>query len=136
MLTGVDMVTRQSELIRVLEIIAEELPDPLWVALVDDDGLLVACVPSQPPVDVDQISAMTAALALTALRVLGEIEAEEFRYSSVTGSERQLLVVALDGKRFLSIGLASDVVVQTAFRPLSRRVAELLKILKMRFSSS
>ncbi len=130
------MVTRQSELIRVLETIAEELPNPLWVALVDDDGLLVACVPSQPPVNVDQISAMTAALALTAIRVLGEIEAAEFRYSSVTGSDRQLLLVALDGKRFLSIGLGPDVVVQTAFRPLSRRVAELLKILKMRFSAS
>jgi predicted regulator of Ras-like GTPase activity (Roadblock/LC7/MglB family) len=130
------MVTRQSELIRVLETIAEELPDPLWVALVDDDGLLVACVPSQPPVNVDQISAMTAALALTAIRVLGEIEAAEFRYSSVTGSDRQLLLVALDGKRFLSIGLGPDVAVQTAFRPLSRRVAELLKILKMRFSAS
>jgi len=130
------MVTRQSELIRVLETIAEELPDPLWVALVDDDGLLVACVPSQPPVNVDQISAMTAALALTATRVLDEINAEEFRYSSVAGSERQLLLVALDGKRFLSIGLGPDVVVQTTFRPLSRRVAELLKILKMRFSVS
>ena len=130
------MVTRQSELIRVLETIAEELPDPLWAALVDDDGLLVACVPSQPPVSVDQISAMTAALALTALRVLGEIDAEEFRYSSVTGSERQLLLVALDGKRFLSIGLGPDVVVQTVFRPLSRRVAELLKVLKMKFSVS
>ena len=130
------MVTRQSELIRVLETIAEDLPEPLWVALVDDDGLLVACVPSQPPVNVDQISAMTAALALTAIRVLGEIDAEEFRYSSVTGSERQLLLVALDGKRFLSIGLEPDVVVQTVFRPLSRRVAELLKVLKMRFSAS
>ncbi len=130
------MVTRQSELIRVLETIAAELPDPLWVALVDDDGLLVACVPSQPPVNVDQISAMTAALALTAMRVLVEINAEEFRYSSVAGSERQLLLVALDGKRFLSIGLGPDVVVQTTFRPLSRRVAELLKILKMRFSLS
>ena len=130
------MVTRQSELIRVLETIAEELPDPLWVALVDDDGLLVACVPSQPPVSVDQISAMTAALALTAMRVLVEINAEDFRYSSVAGSERQLLLVALDGKRFLSIGLGPDVVVQTTFRPLSRRVAELLKILKMRFSVS
>ncbi len=130
------MVTRQSELIRVLETIAAELPDPLWVALVDDDGLLVACVPSQPPVNVDQISAMTATLALTAMRVLIEINAEEFRYSSVAGSERQLLLVALDGKRFLSIGLGPDVVVQTTFRPLSRRVAELLKILKMRFSLS
>jgi predicted regulator of Ras-like GTPase activity (Roadblock/LC7/MglB family) len=130
------MVTRQSELIRVLETIAAELPDPLWVALVDDDGLLVACVPSQPPVSVDQISAMTAALALTAMRVLVEINAEEFRYSNVAGSERQLLLVALDGKRFLSIGLGPDVVVQTTFRPLSRRVTELLKILKMRFSVS
>ena len=130
------MVTRQSELIRVLETIAAELPDPLWVALVDDDGLLVACVPSQPPVNVDQISAMTAALALTSIRVLIEINAEEFRYSNVAGSERQLLLVALDGKRFLSIGLGPDVVVQTTFRPLSRRVVELLKILKMRFSVS
>ena len=130
------MVTRQSELIRVLEIIAGELPDPLWVALADDDGLLVACVPSQPPVNVDPISAMTAALALTATRVLDEIDAHEFRYSVVAGAKRQLLLVALDGKRFLSIGFGPDVVVHSAFRPLSRRLTELLKILKMRFSGS
>ncbi|HUS83790.1 MAG TPA: roadblock/LC7 domain-containing protein [Anaerolineales bacterium] len=129
------MVTRQSELIRVLETLAEELPDPLWVALVDDDGLQVACVPAQPPVNVDPISAMSASLALTAKRVLDEIDAEEFRYATLAGSKRQLLLVALDGKRFLSIGLGPDVVVQTVFRPLSHRVVELLKILKMRFST-
>jgi len=130
------MVTRQSELIRVLETIAVELPEPLWVTLVDDDGLLLASVPSQPPVSVDQISAMSAALASTGIRVLDEIDAGEYRYSTVTGSTRQLLLVALDGKRFLSIGLRSDVAIQTAFGPLSRRVAELSKILTMRFSAS
>ena len=66
------MVTRQSELLRVLSKLAEELPDPHWVALVDSDGLVMACVPDEPSVDPEGISAMTAALVITGERVLNE----------------------------------------------------------------
>jgi predicted regulator of Ras-like GTPase activity (Roadblock/LC7/MglB family) len=95
------MVTRQSELIRVLTAIQAELMKPLWVALVDDDGLMVACVPESPEGGADQIAAMTAAGVLTAKRVLGEVEGGSLRFVTIAGSQSQLLIVSVDRKRFL-----------------------------------
>src|SRR3990172_2816471 len=68
------MVTRQSELHRVLGLLANDLPKPEWVALVDQNGLIVACVPPEPPVETERISAMTAASVAMGDRVLREIE--------------------------------------------------------------
>ena len=129
------MVTRQSELLRVLSKLAEELPDPHWVALVDSDGLVMACVPDEPSVDPEGISAMTAALVITGERVLEEIEGGQFHYASVSGSRRQLLMVLLSKDRFLSIGLGPKVPPRATFSLLSRRIPELLHALQMRFTT-
>jgi predicted regulator of Ras-like GTPase activity (Roadblock/LC7/MglB family) len=130
------MVTRQSELIRILTAIQAELTKPLWVALVDDDGLMVACVPEEPAGGSDQIAAMTAAGVLTAKRVLGEVEGGSLRFITISGSQSQLLIVSVDRKRFLSIGLNPQVSAQTAFGPLSKWVPELLQVLRKRFSGA
>jgi len=129
------MVTRQSELLRVLSQLADELPDPHWVALVDSDGLVMACVPAEPPVDPEGISAMTAALVITGERVLEEIEGGQFHYASIAGSRRQLLMVLLDNDRFLSIGLGPEIPPRATFSLLSRRVPELIHALQMRFTT-
>ena len=129
------MVTRQSELIRVLSKLAEELPDPHWVALVDSDGLVMACISDEPSVDPEGISAMTAALVITGERVVEEIEGGQFHYASVSGSRRQLLMVLLNKDRFLSIGLGSQVPPRATFSLLSRRIPELLHALQMRFTT-
>src|SRR3989304_129043 len=68
------MVPRQSELHRVLGLLANDLPKPEWVALVDQNGLIVACVPPEPPVETERISAMTAASGAMGDRVLRELE--------------------------------------------------------------
>ncbi len=127
------MVTRQSELLRVLGLLAEELPNPYWVALVDSDGLVVACVPAEPPINPERISAMTAAFVMTSDRVLEEIEGGQYRYASVAGSTLQLLAVQLSEDRFLSIGLGPEIPPRNTFSLLSRRVPELMHALKMRF---
>ncbi len=128
------MVTRQSELVRVLSSILAELPRPLWIALVDDDGLMVACVPEKPKVDSERIAAMTAVSMSTAKRVLGEVEGGTMRFLTFAGSQAQLLVIAVDQKRFLSIGLPPQVSAQGTFGPLSQWVPEIVKILNKRFS--
>lgn len=128
------MVTRQSELIRVLSAIQAELPMPLWIALVDDDGLMVACVPETPKVDSERIAAMTAVGMSTAKRVLGEVEGGRMRFLNFAGAQAQLLVVAVDRKRFLSIGLPPQVSAQGTFGPLSQWVPEIIQILNKRFS--
>jgi predicted regulator of Ras-like GTPase activity (Roadblock/LC7/MglB family) len=128
------MTTRQAELIRVLEQLANELPSPDWVALVDDQGFVMASVPEDLAVDEDRVSAMTAALVSMGERVLQEVEGGDLRYANVSGSKRQYLAVVLSPDRLLSIGLRPGVAAQVTFRPLSRWVPELLKALQRRYS--
>jgi predicted regulator of Ras-like GTPase activity (Roadblock/LC7/MglB family) len=128
------MVTRESELIRVLSAIQDELGQTIWVALVDDDGLMVACVPESPALGLERIAAMTAAGVLPATRVLGEVNGGKMRFATFAGSKAQVLIIAVDQKRYLSIGLSPQVSAQSTFGPLSNRVPELLTILKKRYS--
>lgn len=127
------MVTRQSELLRVLGQIANELPQPQWVALVDSNGLVMSCVPTSPVVPADTIAAMTAALAQLGQRSLTELEGGRLRVINVTGAKRQLVLVLLKGEHLLSVGLGPDVPAQTVFAPLSRWIPELLEVLDRRF---
>lgn len=128
------MVTRQSELLRVLGQVANELPQPHWVALVDSNGLVMSCVPTAPPVPVDTIAAMTAALAQIGQRSLTELEGGRLRVVSAAGAKRQQVVVLLKGEHLLCVGLGPDVSTQATFAPLSRWVPELLEVLDRRFS--
>jgi predicted regulator of Ras-like GTPase activity (Roadblock/LC7/MglB family) len=128
------MTTRQADLVRVLQKLAEDLPDPDWVALVDDQGFVMACVPEDMAVDEDRVSAMTAALVSMGERVLEEVEGGDLRYANVSGSKRQYLSVVLTSDRLLSIGLRPGVAAQATFRPLSRWVPEMLKTLQRRYS--
>ncbi len=127
------MATRQSELLRVLGALANDLPDPDWVALVDHQGLVVACVPAATVIPEDSISAMTAALVSMGERVLSEVDGGGLRYASVAGSKRQYLIVQLSKDNLLSIGIGPQVPAQVTFRPLTRWVPELLAVLKKRF---
>lgn len=130
------MTTRQSELLRVLGQLADELPDPDWVALVDDNGLIVACLPESPVIGQDRISGMTAASVIMAERVLGEIEGGRMRYATLAGSQRQLLTVVLSAERLLAIGLGPEVPAQTTFAALTHWVPEILAILNRSFVAS
>ena len=126
------MVTRQSELQKVLTTLADELPGPLWVALVDDNGLIMASVPPDPLITTDRISAMTAASVMMGERVLDEIEAGDLRYASIAGEDRQLLTVVLGEGNYLSIGLGPEVPPRATFGALSRRVPEIIRTITMR----
>jgi predicted regulator of Ras-like GTPase activity (Roadblock/LC7/MglB family) len=129
------MTTRQSELQRVLSSLSREIPKADWVALVDQNGLMVSSVPADPPVDSDRVAAMTAAIAQTSERVLAEIEGGTLRFATVTGSRRQHLTVFLSRDRLLAIGLPPEVEAQTVIPPLMRWVPELLSVLKRRHIS-
>jgi predicted regulator of Ras-like GTPase activity (Roadblock/LC7/MglB family) len=127
------MVTRQSELVHVLSLLHEELSSSQWVALIDDRGLVVAHVPEMPSVDVDRISAMAAALAISGARVIEEIEGGALRFINVAGSTRQQLVIMLGGEFLLSLGLDPEIAPSSTFRPLSERVTEIIRILKKKY---
>ncbi|MGD8622307.1 MAG: roadblock/LC7 domain-containing protein [Anaerolineales bacterium] len=132
---GVVMVTRESELERLLTELVAVLPEPMWAAIIDDDGLLIACIPHSPAVSSDTIAAMTVTGTIASKRITGEIEGGSFRFSAIAGSQRQLIVVALDKKRFLSLGFSPQVQTHQIFGPLSEKVPEILKTLKMHFSA-
>lgn len=127
------MATRQSELLEILGKMADELPDPDWVALVDENGLIVSCIPESPVVGQDLISGMTAASIIMAERVLDEIDGGQMRYTSIAGSKRQMLSVVLSRDRVLAIGLGPEVPAQATFASLTRWVPEILKVLSKSF---
>jgi predicted regulator of Ras-like GTPase activity (Roadblock/LC7/MglB family) len=118
---------------RVLTELAAELPNPHWVALVDDQGLVLSCVPENPVVEEERVSAMTAAVVGLGDRVMEEVDGGRLRYANVAGSKRQYLAVVLTPDRLLSIGLDPTVAAQATFRPLSKWVPELLQALQRRF---
>ncbi len=130
------MATRQDELLEVLSQMADEMPDPDWVALVDGNGLIVSCIPETPVVGQDQISAMTAASIIMGERVLDEIEGGQMRYTSIAGANRQMLSVVLSEDRVLAIGLGPEVPAQATFASLTRWVPEILQVLSKSFVTS
>jgi predicted regulator of Ras-like GTPase activity (Roadblock/LC7/MglB family) len=132
---GLAMVTRESELERLLGELSMELPQPMWAAIIDNDGLLIACVPADPVITTDQIAAMTVTGAVAARRITGEIGGGSYRFTAVAGSKRQLIIVAIDTKRFLSFGFQPQVQTHQIFGPLSEKVPEILNTLKMHFSA-
>jgi predicted regulator of Ras-like GTPase activity (Roadblock/LC7/MglB family) len=129
------MVTRQSELIRVLGGLAKDLPSPHWVALVDENGLIMSCVPSEPEIDTDRISAMAAASVQMGERVLNEIDGGRMRFLSISGARRQVLTLLMRDNHLLSIGMSADVATQSTFAPLSQWVPEVLRVLDRRFGA-
>ncbi|HKY84596.1 MAG TPA: roadblock/LC7 domain-containing protein [Anaerolineales bacterium] len=129
------MTTRQAELQRVLGSLADEISQAEWVALVDQNGLMVSSVPADPPADSDRIAAMAAAVAQTAERVLAELDGGKLRFATVTGAKRQHLTVFLSSDRLLAIGLAPDVEAQSVIPHLMRWVPELIQVLKQRYAS-
>ena len=131
-----DGLTRQDELLQVLGSLARELPEPAWVALVDQDGFMVACYPSDPVIDLERISAMTAVVLTTSERVLTEIEGGQLRYASISGGSRQNLMISLGQYWFLSLGLSPDVQIPTTFRPIRKWAAGILGVLKKRYTST
>jgi predicted regulator of Ras-like GTPase activity (Roadblock/LC7/MglB family) len=128
--------TRQDELIRILTSLAESLTEVYWIVLVDQDGLVMACVPPKPEVSPESIAAMTAAMASTVERILGELDGGQLRYSSVVGSQRHHVTILLPEGCLLTIGLPPDVSPQKTFQPIRQWIPELLNVLKMRFTSS
>ena len=126
-------LTRQEELERVLGALFGELKKPTWVALVDSNGFIVACFPSDPVVEQERISAMTISAVTTAERVLEEFDGDKFRYMSIVGAARQCMIVMLGKERLLSIGLPPEVQAQSAFGPIRSRIPELLRVLGKRF---
>ena len=128
--------TRQDELIRILNSLADSLPEVYWIVLVDQEGLVMACVPPKPEVSPENIAAMTAAMATTVERILGEIDGGQPRYSSVVGSRRHHVTILLPEGRLLTIGLPPDVSPQKTFQPIRQWIPQLLDVLRMRFTSS
>lgn len=125
--------TGPTDLEAVLAGLADDLPDPHWVALVDLDGLVLASVPADPEIDTGRISAMTAVVVVMSERVLGEIEGGRFRYITVGGSNRLQITVALNRERLLSVGLNPDVPPHVAFKPLSRWGPKIISTLQARY---
>jgi len=128
--------TRQDELIRVMNSLADSLQEVYWVTLVDHDGFVLASVPPDPDISSESIAAMSAALSTTVERILGEIDGGQLRYTSVVGSRRHQIMVMLPESRLLVLGLPPEISPQKTFQPIRRWIPDLLKVLKKRFTQA
>ena len=128
--------TRQDELIRVLNSLADDVKLAKWISLVDGDGFVLAGIPPDLEVDQDRISAMAAAIVTTAERALKEIEGGRLRYINLAGSNSQNLIVILNDDRMLSVGLPPDARPQSAFGPILKWVPKIVEVLKRKFTAS
>jgi predicted regulator of Ras-like GTPase activity (Roadblock/LC7/MglB family) len=129
------MITRQSELQRVLGSLSQDLENAEWVALVDQNGLMVSSYPAELSLDPDRVAAMAAALAQTAERVLSELDGGTLRFATVTGAKRQHLTVFLSRDRILTISLPPEAEAQAVIPSLMQWVPELIRVLKRRYVS-
>lgn len=127
------MTTRQSDLQRVLGSLLEEMGQADWVALVDQNGLMVSSSPPDLPLDPDRVAAMAAAAAQMAERVLAELDGGALRFATVTGAKRQHLTVFLSQDRLLTIGLPPEAEPQSVIPHLMEWVPELIRVLKRRY---
>jgi predicted regulator of Ras-like GTPase activity (Roadblock/LC7/MglB family) len=128
------MVTRESELLSVLGKLKDDLGDPQWVALVDDRGLVMACVPENPQIDIERVAAMVAALTISGERVINEIAGGHLRYVNVSGSKRQQLIIFLNLECVLTLGLDPYVSPRYTCKALARWAPKIMQILQMSFS--
>jgi predicted regulator of Ras-like GTPase activity (Roadblock/LC7/MglB family) len=119
-------------IIRVLESIYENLPEPFWVVLADSQGLVLASVPREPDVEPEKLAAMTAALVTTSSRVLQEIRGGSLRYASIAGAHRHHVSIILKNERVLTIGLPAKYSANATFQVLREWIPELLKVIEMR----
>jgi len=128
--------TRQDELIAVLNSLAADVKLAKWISLVDGDGFVVASIPPDINVGQDRISAMAAAMVITAERAIKEIEGGQLRYINLAGSNSQNLIVILNDDRLLSIGLPPDARPQSAFSPMLKWVPKIVEVLSRKFTAS
>jgi predicted regulator of Ras-like GTPase activity (Roadblock/LC7/MglB family) len=129
-----ESVTRGEELMRVLALLARDIPHARWIALVEQNGLVIGFVPADPNVNPEGVAGITAAAVMVAERVLNEVMGGQLRYMNIAGSACQYLMVMIKQDRFLAVGLPSDALVQATFRPILKRIPQLLEIIERRFS--
>lgn len=115
------------ELEKALARLCVESPQAAWAALVRADGVFVRCFPSQHPVDEDRVAAMSAAILALGERIAKELQSGDLHYALVGGVKSLNLVIALDSRYVLTLGLAPDVSLDTAFEGLRLNAIPLLQ---------
>lgn len=98
-------------------------------ALVRANGLLVACFPSQSPVDRDRLAAMSAALFSLGERVSKELGSGSLGYTLVAGEEGLHLLLVLDLDYLLLVGLSPGAAPGAVFEGLHLSAIPLLQLL-------
>ncbi|MFN2298572.1 MAG: roadblock/LC7 domain-containing protein [Anaerolineales bacterium] len=124
------MGVSKREVVRELARLAAELPETRWLVVIGKDGLPKAGFP-EFIVEPDRISAMGAAMISLGERISGELQGGDFRYAALGGSLGAVLVVVLDGKTVLKIGLNPEAPVDGVMAGLGRSIEPLLRTLKI-----
>jgi predicted regulator of Ras-like GTPase activity (Roadblock/LC7/MglB family) len=116
---------------RGLAVIATQVPPVRWAALVSADGLIQGIFPSQVELGADRIAAMSAAMLSLGERITGELQNGGLRYTFMSGDEGSTLLLVLNQKYALSLGLERAATLQPVLEALRVDLVPLLETLQI-----
>ncbi|MBN1661161.1 MAG: hypothetical protein JXA93_22405 [Anaerolineae bacterium] len=118
-----------ADLERALARLCLEPVGAAWAALVTADGMVRGCFPSQGSIGRDRISAMSAAMSSLGERISRELSTGALGYTLIAGVEGATLMIALDDRHLLSLGLPRAHSLDAVFEGVRLSAVPLLRLL-------
>lgn len=129
--SATDDKVNPAQIERGLAVIATQVPSVRWAALVSSSGLVQGVFPSHPEPGEDRIAAMSAAMWSLGERISGELRDGGLRYTFLCGETGGALLLALDEKRALSLGLDQGAALPPVLEALRLELVPLLATLQI-----
>ena len=116
---------------RLLAEIVHDIPQIQWIALVNGNGDLIGSFPSRPGVGGDKISTMSVAMSSLGERIAAELQNGRLQYTVIAGVDAISVMIALDAKYLLAIGLKKDTSIEEFLRRMEEvNIPILMKMLR------
>jgi len=102
-----------------------------WAAVVDYDGLLLSSYPEELDSDFDEVLASTAHIMRLGESAQKEVEFGKWRFTMITGSEMQQLVLHINNEVALTVGLGSKTPLHKLFATVRDVVPDMVSALDL-----
>ena len=123
------MDPRVTALMEALQALDQPEVDFRWAAVMDFDGLVLASVPDGIENDMAETIASTAHLMSMGERAMDEVEFGKWRFTLLTGSRMQQLVMHLNNEVALSVGVGTRTPLHRLFASVRDTMPALIRSL-------
>lgn len=126
---------RNPQIRQILSHIASELSGVQWVSLITTDGLTIDAYSidiqsGETILSDDRISAMSAAMLSLGERIAKELNDGKYQYTVIAGTDGVSIVIALNHKYLLGVGLGKDISLDATFNQLRQSIQPLQTVLQ------